>query len=143
MPILNIKRQSIVMILTSGALAKICAGQEVIDPVLQVVAFQRAERVTQEEMYVLLLNDGKYFSDMEVVLAPILNNLIHEGEISPFTIIKVKSSMVHAITYLTKKKLVEIRDVEVIKPGYEVGKKIGRRQILLHDRGFKGFSRSS
>ena len=131
------------MILTSGALAKICAGQEVIDPVLQVVAFQRAERVTQEEMYVLLLNDGKYFSDMEVVLAPILNNLIHEGEISPFTIIKVKSSMVHAITYLTKKKLVEIRDVEVIKPGYEVGKKIGRRQILLHDRGFKGFSRSS
>ena len=131
------------MILTRGALAKICAGQEVIDPVLQVVAFQRAERVTQEEMYVLLLNDGKYFSDMEVVLAPILNNLIHEGEISPFTIIKVKSSMVHAITYLTKKKLVEIRDVEVIKPGYEVGKKIGRRQILLHDRGFKGFSRSS
>ena len=131
------------MILTRGALAKICAGQEVIDPVLQVVAFQRAERVTQEEMYILLLNDGKYFSDMQVVLAPILNNLIHEGEISPFTIIKVTSSMVHAISYLTKKKLVEIRDVEVIKPGYEVGKKIGRRQILLHDRGFKGFSRSS
>ena len=131
------------MILTRGALAKICAGQEVIDPVLQVVAFQRAERVTQEEMYILLLNDGKYFSDMQVVLAPILNNLIHEGEISPFTIIKVKSSRVHAISHLTKKKLVEIREVEVIKPGYEVGKTIGRRHLLLHDRGFKGFSRSS
>ena len=76
--------QSIVMILTNGALAKICAGQEVYDPVFQVLGFKPIGRSGQES-YRLLMSDGKY-SNSFVMLGTHLNNLIHENEISPFSI---------------------------------------------------------
>ena len=126
------------MILTSGALAKICAGQEVIDPVLQVLAF-RPIYGSYQERYRLCLNDGKFYNSF-IMLGTHLNNLIYDREISPYSIIKVKKQVCNSVN--EAKKIVVLLEVEVLKPGHEVGEKIGS-PVVLHEGGFRGFTRSS
>ena len=127
--------------LSAGALLKICQGQDVTDPVLQVLGYKPdPDPVLQILRYVpvpekygvpgrfynflfspryrVLLNDGQ-FSSSFVLLATSLNILIYHKQFAPFTIIKIKKHQVGA------DKVVEILEVEVLIPGDQVGVKLG------------------
>ena len=109
------------MNLTTGALARICDGQEVADPVLQVLGHKPIHfGVTR---YRLLLSDGQYSNSFSM-MASQLNNLIHENQLSQYSIIRVKKHVCNTTDDLSKKVLV-ILELEVLKPGSEVGKRLG------------------
>ena len=129
------------MNLTSGALAKICNGEEVSDPILQVLGHKPIQGSGQERSavtfrmsfsnflfvnfsrYRLLLSDGK-FSNSFSMLATQLNNLIHENQLSQYSIIRVKKHICNSVNAASK-KVVVILELEVLKPGSEVGERIG------------------
>ena len=101
------------MNLTAGALAKICDGQEVADPVLQVLGHKPIHfGVTR---YRLLLSDGQYSNSFSM-MASQLNNLIHENQLSQYSIIRVKKHVCNTTDDLSKKVLV-ILEVEVEDEG--------------------------
>ena len=129
------------MNLTSGALAKICNGEEVSDPILQVLGHKPIQGSGQERSavtfrmsfsnflffnfsrYRLLLSDGK-FSNSFSMLATQLNNLIHENQLSQYSIIRVKKHICNSVNAASK-KVVVILELEVLKPGSEVGERLG------------------
>ena len=71
--------------------------------------------------YRLLLSDGQYSNSFSM-LATQLNNLIHENQLSQYSIIRVKK---HVCNSNLSKKVVVILELEVLKPGSEVGERIG------------------
>jgi len=108
--------------LTSGALARICQGEDVSDPLVQVLG-HKAIQGSGQERYRLLLSDGQYTNSFSM-LATQLNNMIHEKQLEMFTIIKVKKQICNQVAGQTK-RVVIILDLEVITPGAQVGSKIG------------------
>ena len=58
------------------------------------------------------------------MLATQLNPMIHDGQLAPFTIIKVKKHMCNQVGQQTK-KVVVILEVEIVTPGSEVKVKLG------------------
>ena len=56
------------------------------------------------------------------MLATQLNNLIHENQLSQYSIIRVKK---HVCNSNLSKKVVVILELEVLKPGSEVGERLG------------------
>ena len=73
--------------------------------------------------YRLLLSDGQ-FSNSFSMLATQLNHMVHDNQLAPFTIIKVKKHICNQVGGQTK-KVVVILEVEIITPGSEVGTKLG------------------
>ena len=92
--------------LSTGALAKICQGEEITDPVLQVL--DPPERG-------ISLSDGQF--SYSYCFCPPAGKIL----LAPFTIIKVKKHMV----WPPNKMVVWIQQVEIISPGNQVGVKIG------------------
>ena len=74
--------------LTSGALARICQGEDVLEPILQVLG-HKAFAGSDQERFRLLLNDGEYSTSF-AMLATQLNSLVHEDKIPQFSVIKMK-----------------------------------------------------
>ena len=89
--------------LSTGALAKICQGEEITDPVLQVLDLHERG---------ISLSDGQFSYS---------NCFCPSTQLAPFTIIKVKKHMV----WPPNKMVVWIQQVEIISPGNQVGVKIG------------------
>ena len=58
------------------------------------------------------------------MLATQLNNLIHENQLSQYSIIRVKKHICNSVNAASK-KVVVILELEVLKPGSEVGERIG------------------
>ena len=58
------------------------------------------------------------------MLATQLNNLIHENQLSQYSIIKVKKHVCNSMN-ASSKKVVLILELEVLKPGSEVGERLG------------------
>ena len=58
------------------------------------------------------------------MLAARLNNLIHENQLTQYTIIRVKKHVCESDSSGSK-KVVVILELEVLKPGSEVGERIG------------------
>ena len=75
-----------------------------------------------------MLSDGKCYSSF-AMLASSLNNLIHEKQLEPFTIIKVKKNMFNSISGEAKAIFV-ILELEILSPGSVVGGKIGNPQQI-------------
>jgi len=113
------------MSLTNGALAKICQGEEVADPLLQVLG-HKAIAGSGQERFRLLLSDGVYTNSFSM-LATQLNHLVHDNQLSQYSIVKVKKFICNQMGAQggAGKKVVIILDVEVVTPGAEVGAKIG------------------
>jgi len=108
--------------LTNGALAKICQGEDVQDPLVQVLG-HKAIQGSGQERYRLLLSDGQFTNSFSM-LATQLNSMIHEKKLEMFTIIRVKKQICNQVTGQTK-KVVIILDLEVVTPGSQVKSKIG------------------
>ena len=79
----------------------------------------------------LLLSDGKYCNTF-CMLATQRNNLIHENKLEKYSIIRVKNFVCNSGNSNYKKVMVII-ELEVIKPGHEVGEKLGSPVNIGHD----------
>ena len=108
--------------LTNGALARICQGEEVSEPVVQVLG-HKAIQGSGQERYRLLLSDGLYTNSFSM-LATQLNNMIHDKQLEMFTIIKLTKQICNHVPNQSK-RVVIILELEVVTPGAQVGSKLG------------------
>jgi len=108
--------------LTSGALARICQGEEVHEPVLQVLG-QKVILGSGQERFRLLLNDGEY-SNSFAMLATQLNHLVYENALPQYTVIKVKKYVCNQMADQGKRVTI-LLDLEVLQKGDVEGRKIG------------------
>jgi len=118
------------MSLTRGALARICAGEEVPQPNMQVLGYKKIAGSGQER-YRILLSDGEYSNSFSM-LATQLNPMIHNKELEQFTIIKVDKYICNQVQGQSK-RVVILLEVSVVKPGEEVGEKIGNPTAMGGD----------
>ena len=109
--------------LTNGALARICQGEEVSEPLVQVLGY-KAMQGSGQERYRLLLSDGLYTNSFSM-LATQLNNMIHDKQLEMFTIIKVKKQVCNHVPNQSKRVVIIILELEVVTPGAQVGSKLG------------------
>jgi len=116
--------------LTSGALARICRGEDVHEPVLQVLG-QKAITGSGQERFRLLLNDGEY-SNSFAMLATQLNHLVHDEALPQYTVIKVKKLVCNQMANQGK-RVVIVLDLEVLQKGELVAKKIGNPVTIGSD----------
>merc|ERR1711971_1439554 len=114
------------MSLTQGALLTICQGGTVEDPNLQLLSFKRIAG-SSSERYRLLISDGMY-SNSYAMLATQLNKMVTDSTLDEFCVIKVKRLQCNT---MQGKKVIIILDMEVLRPGSQVGQKIGTLSLLL------------
>ena len=108
--------------LTHGALARICRGEEVSEPVVQVLG-HKAIQGSGQERYRLLLSDGLYTNSFSM-LATQLNHMIHDKQLEMFTTIKLTKQICNHVPNQSK-RVVIILELEVVTPGAQVGSKLG------------------
>jgi len=108
--------------LSSGALAQMCQGQDVLAPVLQVLG-HKAIQGSGSERFRLLLSDGRY-SNSFCMLATQLNNMIHEKQLEANTVVRLNKFQCNQQPG-SNKRVVIILEVEVVSPGSIVGEKLG------------------
>jgi len=118
------------MSLTRGALAKICAGEEVPEPEMQVLGYKKIAGSGQER-YRILLSDGENSNSFSM-LATQLNPMIHNKQLEQFTIIKVDKYVCNQVQGQSK-RVVILLEVSVVKPGDQVKEKIGNPQAMGGD----------
>ena len=116
--------------LTSGALARICQGEDVLEPILQVLG-HKAFLGSGQERFRLLLNDGEYSSSF-TMLATQLNSLVHEDKIPQFSVIKLKNHICNQVAGQTK-RVVIVLALEVLQRGEAVARKIGDPVTISSD----------
>jgi len=116
--------------LTTGALARICQGEEVTEPVLQVLG-NKAIAGGGTERFRLLLNDGQYSNSFSM-LATQLNHLVHDNQIPQFSVIKLKQHVCNQMAGQAK-RVVIVMDLEVLHRGETVGVKIGNPVTIGSD----------
>ena len=109
--------------LTYGALANICQGEEVSEPLVQVLG-HKAIQGSGHERYRLLLSDGLYTNSFSM-LATNLNNMIHGQHLELYTIVKVTKLVCNQVPNLLNRVVIILLELEVITPGAQVGSKIG------------------
>jgi len=108
------------MSLTQGSILTICQGGTVEFPILQLLSFKRIAG-SSSERYRLLISDGMY-SNSYAMLATQLNKMVGNKELDEMCIIKVKKLQCNT---MQGKKVIIILDAEVLRPGSEVGQKMG------------------
>lgn len=118
------------MSLTHGALARICAGEEVPQPNMQVLGYKKIAGSGQER-YRILLSDGE-FSNSFSMLATQLNHMIHDKQLEQYTIIKVDKYICNQVAGQSK-RVVILLEVSIVKPGDQVNEKIGNPQAMGGD----------
>jgi len=109
--------------LTTGALARICQGEEVLEPVLQVLGNSAIAGGGGTERFCLVLNDGQSKSSL-CILATQLNQLVHDNKIPLFSVIRLKQHVCKQVEGQAK-HMVIVKDLEVLHRGETVGVKIG------------------
>jgi len=105
-----------------GALQFIVEDVEVKYPVMQVLDMkQLIDTVSGLNKYRLIISDGQHFSTF-VILAPWLNNMITNGHLTRFSIIYIKSYLIHVLGQSTKKVII-LTDLVclVVRPGGMIG----------------------
>ena len=120
--------------LTLGALAGIFGGEDVTDPVVQVLGHKEITLTKNGQKALtlrLLLNDGKY-SYSFVMLSTRLGHLVLENAIAPYMVIKVKKYVCNQMANQGKKAII-ILDLEVLQRGELVGRTIGNPDPIGSD----------
>ena len=105
-------------LLTRGALCQISAGEEVYEPILQILDRQA---IPGSQDYRLLISDSTYMTRM-VRLSPALNHLVEDHKIPKYTIIKVKKLNQHQ--HSERRRVITILDLEILIPGNQFGRRI-------------------
>jgi len=120
------------MNLTSGALIQMCAGEDVSEPLLQVLGYKVIKGAGQEERFRLLLSDSQ-FTNSFAMLATQNNSLVHEKQLEMFTVIRVKKFVCNEAPG-QKKRVLIILDLDVVALGQDINMKIGNPVQMGADR---------
>jgi len=83
-----------------------------------------------QERHRLLISDGMYTYSFSM-LATQLNHLIHEKKLEQNTIVKIKKYICNKVA--GGKKLIILMELEIVKPGAEVGNRIGNPVAIAND----------
>ena len=106
--------------LSEGALLTICQGGTVEKPILQVLQNKKIAGSTSDR-YRVFVSDGQYSNSFSM-LATQMNHFITEGKLEANTIVRVNN---HICNNVNGKKVIILLDLEILKLGSEVGRKIG------------------
>uniref|UniRef100_A0AAG5CXQ0 Replication protein A subunit n=1 Tax=Anopheles atroparvus TaxID=41427 RepID=A0AAG5CXQ0_ANOAO len=118
--------------LTVGFLAEIMQGNELQNPVVQILGSKRiAGTGEQSERYRLLISDGKTLYSF-AMLGTQLNDLQKQGKLPEYTIIRIDRYTTSVVNRNEKgeKRVLIIVELTVLKDGGLVGEKIGNPQSL-------------
>ncbi|XP_015183898.1 PREDICTED: replication protein A 70 kDa DNA-binding subunit isoform X2 [Polistes dominula] len=109
--------------LTEGALDKIMAGEDIDNPIIQILGHKKLVGQNTGERYRLLVSDGKRVNSF-TMLATQLNSKI--TELTDFSICQVNRYAVSVVNNSGKqKRVMVILSIDVKVPGEQVGSKIG------------------
>lgn len=122
--------------LTKGALKSIMNNGIVKDPVMQVLGVRKITAAGANERYRLLISDGLNVNSF-AMLATQLNNMVTSGELSEFSILKIKRHVISNLTDRSKgsKQVMILIDLVVMVPGDTVGVKIGDPKPIIDNSG--------
>lgn len=122
--------------LTKGALKSIMNNGDVKDPVMQVLGVRKITAVGANERYRLLISDGLNVNSF-AMLATQLNSMVTSGELSEFSILKIKRHIISNLTDRTKgsKQVMILIDLVVMVSGDTVGVKIGDPKPIIDNSG--------
>jgi len=119
--------------LTEGALTRICAQEEVQNPTVQVLGHKDINQGSAQERFRLLLSDGKY-SNSFCFLATHHNERLHNKELEMFTFLKLTKIILNKSENPSQnKRVIIVREFDVVAPGAEVGYKIGSPIAMASD----------
>ncbi|KAJ8672835.1 hypothetical protein QAD02_004095 [Eretmocerus hayati] len=111
--------------LTQGALDRIMNGEEVEEPILQILGSKKLASSSHGERYRLLVSDG-VVSNSFTMLATQLNELITNNTLSEHSIVQIKR---YALSMVNnggqQRRVMVILNIEVLTPGHEVGRVLG------------------
>ncbi|XP_015606859.1 replication protein A 70 kDa DNA-binding subunit [Cephus cinctus] len=111
--------------LTEGAIDNIMNGIDVEKPVLQILGNKKLSTSSTGERYRLLVSDGVRINSF-TMLATQLNHLVTENILSEYSICRIDRYAISMVNNGGKqKRVMVILSIDVIKPGSEVGRKIG------------------
>ena len=100
--------------LTQGALSQIFGGEDVSEPVLQVLGHKLSiTDLGKKKWFRLMLGDGKYSSTF-VLLSPQLNHLMFKMVVTNFTVIKLKKFVINRMVNQGNRAMI-IMDLEVMQ----------------------------
>jgi len=118
--------------LTKGALKCIMNNEEVKDPVMQVIGVRKITASGANERYRLLISDGCNFNSF-AMLATQLNGMVSSGELTEFSILRIKRHIISNLTDRSKgsKQVMILIDLVVLVPGNIVGSKIGDPKSII------------
>lgn len=122
--------------LTKGALKRIMNNEEVKDPVMQVIGVRKITASGANERYRLLISDGCNFNSF-AMLATQLNSMVSSGELTEFSILRIKRHIISNLTDRSKgsKQVMILIDLVVLVPGDVVGLKIGDPKSIIDNSG--------
>lgn len=122
--------------LSKGSLKSIMNNEDVKDPVMQVLGVRKITAAGANERYRLLISDGHNLNSF-AMLATQLNNMVSSGQLTEFSILKIKRHIISNLTDRTKgsKQVMILIDLVVIVPGEVVGSKIGDPKPIVDNSG--------
>lgn len=122
--------------LTKGSLKSIMNNEEIKDPVMQVLGVRKITAAGANERYRLLISDGLNVNSF-AMLATQLNAMVINGELTEFSILKIKRHIISNLTDRSKgsKQVMILIDLVVLVPGNDVGVKIGEPKPIIDNSG--------
>ncbi|XP_065576332.1 replication protein A 70 kDa DNA-binding subunit-like [Artemia franciscana] len=112
--------------LTANAVKDLMEGKQLTAVILQILSTKKVGSVTGAERYQALISDGTY-SYGYAMLATQLNGLVTSRQLEDYSIVRVNNPIVKTINKQGKeeKRTVVLRDLEILKRGLEVGRRVG------------------
>ncbi|XP_014241853.1 replication protein A 70 kDa DNA-binding subunit [Cimex lectularius] len=112
--------------LSEGAIRTIMNGGEYLNPVVQILGSKAIPAQSgATERYRLLISDGEYLNSF-AMLATQLTPMLTSGQLSEYSVVKITNHVVSAVKNdKGSKRIMIILEIDVLKPGSEVGMKIG------------------
>ncbi|XP_030553841.1 replication protein A 70 kDa DNA-binding subunit [Drosophila novamexicana] len=111
--------------LSTGVIARIMNGEDVSQPVLQILGIKRINTNSDQERYRLLMSDGKYYNSY-AMLASQLNEMQNRGLLNENTIVRLDKYMTSMVGKEgSGKRVLIVTELTVLNSGDEVKSKIG------------------
>ncbi|KAI8436718.1 hypothetical protein MSG28_010201 [Choristoneura fumiferana] len=120
--------------LSQGSLEIIMNGGHYDKPIMQVLGSKKIQGSGANERFRLLVSDGKH-SHSFAMLATQLNDKLITGELSDYSVVQIDRFVTSLLKNTGKgeKRVMIILDITIIKPGSEVGKKLGNPQTWTEE----------
>ncbi|GLH01762.1 Replication protein A subunit [Gryllus bimaculatus] len=119
------------MKLSEGSLSAIMRGENIEDPILQILGNKKIVSAGANERYRLLVSDGCHLNSF-AMLATQLNSRLATGELSDYSVVKIDRFITSLVnSEKGNKRVMIILELTVLAPGSEIGVKLGNPVPLV------------